>query len=135
VVDVLLRFIRVVPPHLFSETAGVLVVVNALNIRANDSLERMEQRAGTKALNGTTPFGACAQVDGVVIPVREPKPQQEATRRFGSQRVDEFLSHQTHGRCTEDDDTLLVQPNDTLIGPEVEQFGKVQIVTVWRMVA
>ena len=70
-----------------------------------------------------------------MVPVCEPEPKQDAPRRLQPERVDELLSHQAHRGRAQDDDSLLVQANDALIRPKIEQFGEVQIVAVRRIVA
>ena len=90
---------------------------------------------GTEAVHRAAPVRACPQIDGVVVSVGEPEPKQDAARGLQPERVDELLSHEAHGRRAEDDDALLVQSNDALIGPEIEQFGEVQIVAGRRIVA
>ena len=77
-----------------------------------------------------SPIRALPQIDGVVVTVREPEPHQEAPSRLEPERVDQFLSHQAHRGGAEDDDALLVEPDDALVGPEIEQFGELQIVAV-----
>ena len=42
------------------------------------------------------------------------------------ERVDELLSQQAHRGRAQDDDALLVQPDDALIGPEIEELGELQ---------
>ena len=89
--------------------------------------KRMEHRAGAEAVHRAAPVRACPQIDGVVISVCEPEPKQDAARGLQPERVDELLSHEAHRGRAEDDDALLVQPNDALIRPKIEQFGEVQI--------
>ena len=86
----------------------------------------MEHRAGAEAVHRTAPIRACPQIDGVVISVCEAEPKQDAARCVQPQRIDELLSHEAHRGRAEDDDALLVQPNDALIRPKIEQFGEVQ---------
>ena len=57
-----------------------------------------------------------------MVAVRVAKPQEQAPCRFEAERVDEFLAQQTHGRGAEQDDALLVQADDALIRPKIEQF-------------
>ena len=97
--------------------------------------KRMEHRAGAKAVDRTAPIRARPQIDGVVVSVGEPEPKQDAAGRLQPERVDELLSHEAHRGRAEDDDALLVQPNDALIRPKIEQFGEVQIVAARRVVA
>jgi len=55
-----------------------------------------------------------------VIAVREPEPQQDAASRIAPERVDELLPHEAHRGGAEDHHALLVQPDDPLVGPEIE---------------
>ena len=57
-----------------------------------------------------------------MVSVGVAKPQEQAPRRLESQRVDEFLAQQAHGRGAEQDDALLVQADDALIRPKIEQL-------------
>ena len=50
----------------------------------------------------------------------------QAARGVGPERVDQFLPQQAHRGRTEDDHSLLVEPNDTFVRPKVEQFGELQ---------
>ena len=96
--------------------------------------ERMEHRACTEAVDRAAPIRACAQIDGVVVAVGEAEPKQDAPRGLQSERVDELLAHQAHRGRAQDDDSLLVQADDALIRPEIEQFGEVQRVAARRVV-
>ena len=131
----LLRLVRVVPAHFLFEAAGLVVVVDAPDIGANDAFQGMEHRPGAKAVHRAAPIRSRTQIDRVVVSVREPEAKQHAAGCFEPERVDELLSHEAHRGRAEDDDTLLVQSNDPLIGPEIEQFGEVQIVAVRWVVA
>ena len=131
--DVLLGLVRVMPAHLLLESSALFVVVDALNLGPDDAFLGMEHRAGPKAIDRATPIRARAQVDGIVVAVREPEPEQDAPRRLEPERVDELLAHQAHRGRAQDDDALFVQSNDALIGSEIEQFGEMQIVTAGRV--
>ena len=135
VVDMLLRLVRVVPAHLLLESPGLVVVLDAPNVGANDAFQGVEHRAGTEAVHRAAPIRACPQIDGVVVSVCEPEPKQDAPRGLQPERVDELLAHEAHRGRAQDDDALLVQSNDALIGPKIEQFGEVQIVAARRVVA
>jgi hypothetical protein len=71
-----------------------------------------------------------------VVAVGESEPKEDAARRLEPQGVDELLAHQAHRGGAQDDDPLLVRPDDALIGAEVEQLGEMQIVarrvSAWR---
>ena len=134
-VNMLLRLVRVVPANLLLEPSGLLVVFDAPNIGADDAFQGVEHGAIAKTIDRIAPIRPRAQIDGVVIAIREPEPQQDTSGRLDPQRVDELLSHEAHRRRTEDHHALLVQPDDSLVRPEVEQFGEVKIVAVGRLVA
>ena len=57
-----------------------------------------------------------------MVPVGVAKPQEQAPCCFEAERVDEFLAQQPHGRGAEQDDALLVQADDALIRPKIEQL-------------
>ena len=125
--QMLLCLIRIVPGHFLLESSSGGVVIDPAHLRANDAFQGMKHRPGSKAVQRTRPLGPFTQVYGVVVSVCEPKPKQQPPRRLESETVDEFLPQQSHRRRTENDHTLLVQANDPLIRPKVEQFRKVQI--------
>jgi len=60
-----------------------------------------------------------------VVPVCIPEAQEQSPRGLDAQRVDEFLAQEAHGRRAEDDDALLVQPDDALIGSEINELREV----------
>ena len=133
--DVLLRLVRVVPAHLLLESPGLVVVLDAPDVGAHDAFQRMEHCAGPDAVHWAAPIRACPQIDGVVVAVGEPEPKEDAPSGLKPERVDELLSHEAHGGRAQDDDALLVQSNDALIGPKIEQFGEVQRLAVWSRAA
>ena len=92
----------------------------------------MQHDAGPQPVERSRPVRAVAQADGVVIPVGVAEPQQQAPRRLESQRVDELLAQQAHRRRAEDDDALLVQPDDALIGPKVQELGQIVVLECGR---
>ena len=95
----------------------------------------MEHRACTEAVHRAAPIRACPQIDGVVVSVGEAEPKQDAPRGLQPERVDELFAHEAHRGRAQDDDSLLVQANDALIRPEIEQFSEVQIVAARRVAA
>ena len=70
-----------------------------------------------------------------MVSVCKPEPKQDAASCLQAERVDELLSHQAHRGRAEDHDALLVQPNNALVGPKIEQLGEVQIVASRRVAA
>ena len=125
--QVLLGLVRVVPGHLLLEAPGLGVVLDAADLDTHDALERVQQGTGAEAVDRVGPVRAVAQVDGVVVAVGEPEPQQQPPRRLASERVDQLLPQQAHRCRAEDHHALLVQPDDALIRPEVQQFREMQI--------
>ena len=57
-----------------------------------------------------------------MVAIDEAKPQEQPPRRFEIKRVDQLLAKQPHGRRAQQDDALLVQPDDPLIGPKIEDL-------------
>jgi hypothetical protein len=90
----------------------------------------VKHRTGPNSLYWVSPFRSLAQVHRVVIPVSEPEPNRNASGGFDSQGIDELFPHKPHGRRAENDDTLLVQPDDPLIWAEIEQFCEVQVLAI-----
>ena len=74
--------------------------------------------------SGIGPLRPVAQAHRVVISVGVAKPQEHPPCSFITQGVDEFLAEQPHGRRAEKDHALLVKADDSLIGAEVENLGK-----------
>ena len=70
-----------------------------------------------------------------MIPLREPEPNRHASGGLQAQRIDQLLPQQTHRRRAENDDPLLVQADDSLIRPEIEEFCEVQVLPIRRVVA
>jgi hypothetical protein len=65
-----------------------------------------------------------------VVTIREPKPHEQTACRLRTERVDQLLSQETHRRRAEDDDALLVEPDDALVGPEVQELGELQATVI-----
>src|SRR4051794_31010542 len=131
--DVLLGFIGIVPLDLGFETARRRIECYRCEIGAHDPLQRVHHRAGTQPIDRIGPCGPIAQADGVVVPIGETEAHQEAASRFRPERIDQFLSQQAHGGRAEDDHSLLVEPNDALIGPKVEELRQLQTAIVHRL--
>ena len=81
----------------------------------------MQHRAGANAFDRIGPVRPLAEVDRVMVPVGVPESNRHTPRRFESKGVDQLFLQQSHGRRTQDDDTLLVQPDDPLVRAEVQQ--------------
>ena len=82
---------------------------------------------------GSAHCRSVAQADGVVVTVRVAKPQHQAPRRLEPERVDELLAQQAHGRRAQDDDALLVQADDALVGAEIQNLAEVDVLPVRRL--
>ena len=93
----------------------------------------MKDRAGPEPFERARPLRSVAQTDGIVVPVRVAKPQHQASCCLEPQRVDELLAQQAHGGRAQDDDALLVQPDDALIGAEIENLGEVEVLQIHRL--
>jgi hypothetical protein len=130
--DMLLGFVRIVPFDLGLEAAGLRIEFHGGKIGPHDAFERVHDRAGAQSIEWIGPVGAIAQADGVVIAVREAKPHEKAARGFGPEGVDQLFSQQAHRGRTEDDDSLLVQPDNTFIRPKIEQFDELQATVIHR---
>jgi hypothetical protein len=126
VVKVLLGFVRVAPHGFFLEPAGRFIVLDADHVRADNPLEGMQHGAGAKPIFGTGPVRSVAQAHSIVIPVRKPESEQQSPRRCEPERVDELFAEQAHGCRAQNDDALLVQPDDALIGTKVQQLREME---------
>ena len=61
--------------------------------------------------------------------------RRHAPGGLAAERIDQLLAEEPHCRCTENDDALLVQADDPLVGMKIEQFGQVEIPASWCVVA
>ena len=81
---------------------------------------------------GSVPARPLAHVDGVVIAVRVAEAQHQPARHIAAKGVDQLLLHEAHRRGAQDDDPLIVEADDAEVGPEVEQFGELEVSNVLR---
>jgi hypothetical protein len=125
--DVLFRFVRVMPDDFLLESAAVGIVLEPDNLRSHDALEGVEQRSCTHTFERIGPVRTFPKADGVVIAVSKAETQQQPSCGLDAQRVHQLLAQQAHCRRTQDHDPLLVQSNDALVGAKVEQLCKVQL--------
>src|SRR2546426_1135462 len=130
------------PVHSFPKAFDLLSQIRALKVEA----KRFQSvtpalcilsngRALLRALRQALGF---AEVDlssetSARVPARVTKPQHQASRRVEPQGTDELLTQQTPGGRAQDDDPLLVQPDDALIRPEIENLGKVEALQIRRL--
>ncbi len=124
---VLLGHVRVVPDDFLLEPSRRGVVLDLGDLRANDAFESVKHRAGPNSLDRIGPVRSLAEVDRVVVSVRVPESNRHAPGRFEAKGIDQLFPQQSHGRRTQDDDTLLVQPDDPFIRAEVQQFREMQV--------
>jgi hypothetical protein len=127
VVDVLLGHVRVVPDDFLLEPSSRRVVLDPGDLRANDAFESVKHRAGSNSLDRIGPARSLAEVDRVMVSVCVPESNRHASGRFESKRIDQLFPQQSHGCRTQDDDPLLVQPDDPFIGTEIQQFREMQV--------
>lgn len=99
-------------------------MVDADDLRPDDSFERVQHGAGSKSFDRAGPVRAVAQTHGVVIAIGKSESEEQATGGVGSERVDEFLAQQPHRRGAQDDDALFVEPDDALVGAEIEELRR-----------
>ena len=124
--QVLLGDVGVVPLNVLLESAGRRIVLDPDDLSAHDPFQPMEDSAGTKPFERIHPSGSVAQADSVVIPVRKAEPEHKTPRGLDAQCVNQLFAQQPHGRGTENDDALLVQPDDALIRTEIEHLGEIE---------
>lgn len=124
--QVLLRLVRIVPDDLLLEASGRGVMIDPAHVDADDAFERVEHGAGAQTVERILPVRARPQVHGVMVSVGKPESQEQPPGGLESEGINQFLPKQAHGGRAEDHDALVVQPDDTLIGPEIEQFREVQ---------
>src|SRR5688572_10899037 len=84
----------------------------------------MQLAAGAQPFERCRPVRAITQTDRVVIPIGESEAQEDSPRGLESQRVDELFAEQPHSRRAQDDDSLLVQADDPLVGPKLEELSE-----------
>ena len=120
---VLFGYVGVVPDDVLLESAGGGIVLDLDDLSPHDAFESVQDGARTEPFQRVRPLGSIAQTHRIVIPVRVPKPQHEASSGLQPQGIDQLLAQQTHGGRAEDDDPLLVQPDDALIRAKVENLG------------
>jgi len=110
--------------------AGVRVELHRLEIRPDDSFERVHDTAGPQPLDRIGPCALIPQADGVVVTVRKTEPHEQSAGRLGTERVDELFPQQTHGDGAQNDDSLLVESNDAFVRSEIEQLGELQTTVI-----
>ena len=69
-----------------------------------------------------------------MVSVGEPEPNRYPSGCLEAQRVDQLFAKESHRRRADDDDTLIVQPDNPLIRTKIEQFCEVQVFVSRRLV-
>ena len=126
--NVLFGDVGVVPDDFLLEMARRSVMHELADDGANNPLEGLEHRARPHSLNGIGPVRVFAEIHRVVISVGEPEPNRYPPGRLETQRIDQLFAKESHRRRADDDDTLIVQPDNPLVRPKIEQFCEVQVV-------
>ena len=133
VVYVLFGHVGVVPDHVLLESAGGGIVLDFRDVSPHDAFESVKDRTRTEPFQGVRPVGPIAQTHRIVVPVRIPKPQHQTPGRLEPQGIDELLAQQAHGGRAEDDNPLLVEPDDALIRAEIEHLAEIQPLQIDRV--
>ena len=107
-------------PRESGRIVGVMFQLNDLG--AHDPFEPVQHDAGPQPFERIRPLRPVAQAHGVVVAIGVAKPQEQAPAVSKPERVDELLPQQPHGGGAEKDDALLVQTDDALIRPKIEEL-------------
>jgi hypothetical protein len=129
-VHVLLGYVRIVPEHFLLELPGRCVMLQPANFRANDPFQSLNDGARANAVQRIRPRRPLAQAHRIVVSVSETESNRDPSGRLEAQRIDQLLTKEAHRRRAEDNDPLLVQADDPLVRPKVEQFCEMQILAV-----
>jgi hypothetical protein len=124
-----------VPEHFLVEVSRRGVVIKPANLGTNDAFEGLKHRTIPNSVHWTRPLRPLAQVHRIVISVGEPESNRDPSGSLKAQRIDQLFAEEAHGRRAQNDDSLLVQSDNPLIGPKVEQFCEVQVPALRRVVA
>ena len=87
----------------------------------------MKHRAGPNALDRVGPVRSLAEVHRIVVSVGEPESNRHASGRLESKGIDQLFAQESHRRRTQDDDTLIVQPDNPLIRAKIQQLCEMQV--------
>ena len=105
------------------------------NVRANDTFEGLKHRTRPNSVQRIRPLRPLTQVHCIVISVGKPESNRYPFGRLEAQSIDQLFAEESHGGRAEDDHALLVQSDNPLIRPKVEQFCEVEILALRRGVA
>jgi hypothetical protein len=119
-----------VPHDFFLEPSRGGVMLDAADVHTHDTFESLQHRAGTNTFDWIGPLRSLSQIHCVVVTVGESESKRHSFGRLYSQRIDQLLAKKAHCRRAQDDDTLIVQPDDPFIRPEVEELGQMQILVI-----
>jgi hypothetical protein len=122
-----------VPEHfLFKSTEGG-IVFDPGDFGSDNPFKSVKDDTRPEAFQRVRPFGPIAQTHGIVVPVCVSEPQQHASRRLQSQRLNELFAQETYRGGAQNDDALLMKSDDSLIWAEIEQLGEVQVLQIHRL--
>jgi len=103
------------------------------DFRSDDSFKPVKYGTCPEAFQWGRPGRTFAEAHGIVVAVCVPEPQHQSSRRLQSQRINELLFEEPHGGGAQNDDALLMEPDNPLIGTEVEQRGEVEVLKIRRL--
>ena len=109
-------------------------MIHPANIHSNDALQCLEHRTRLKPIHGIGPSRPFAEVHRIVVSIGEPESNRHPSGGLEAQRVYQLFAKKSHRRRTQDDDPLIVQPDNPLIRTEIEQFCEVQVFVMGRFV-
>ena len=109
-------------------------MIHAANLYSNDTFQRLKHRTCRESVHWVGPRRSFPEVDRIVVSVGEPEPYRDSSGCFEAQRVDQLFAKEPHRRRAEDDDTLIVEPENPLIRTKIEQFCEVQVFVSGRLV-
>jgi hypothetical protein len=105
------------------------------DLHSNDALQCLEHCTRPKPIQWIGPFRPFAQVHRIVVSVGEPESNRKPSGCVEAQRVDQLFAEESHRGRTQDDDPLIVQPDNPLVRTEIEQFCDVEDFVIGRFVA
>ena len=108
---------------------------DSADLHSNNALQCLEHCTRPKPIQGIGPFRPFAQVHRIVVSVGEPESNGKPSGRVEAQRVDQLFPEESHRGRTQDDDPLIVQPDNPLVRTEIEQFCEVEDFVIGRFVA
>ena len=98
---------------------AILTMLEAHDLRSDNTFERVQNRTGAKALEGVAPMKSFTQVDGIVVAIGIPEPHQQPTGDVPAKCIDQLLAQQPHRRRAQNHHALLMQPDDAEIGAKI----------------